>query len=146
MVTMHVFAVTGIRCHTQYLARSVTLDTAISLPRTSRLLQNTEDMWSMQNHENRDAPKRLTADELQMELEKVRHITPGNHPGNGSGKRKHGMVEQRLLFTHRSTLWDLEYWEDLDLRHNLDVMHIEKNICDSIIGTLLNIEGRRKIP
>ena len=37
-------------------------------------------------HENRDAPKRLTADELQVELEKVRHITPGNHPGNGSGK------------------------------------------------------------
>ena len=28
------------------------------------------------------------------------------------------------------------------LRHNLDVMHIEKNICDSIIGTLLTIEGK----
>ena len=95
-------------------------------------------------HENRDAPKRLTADELQVELEKVRHITPGNHPGNGSGKRKCGRVEERLLFTRRSTLWDLEYWKDLDLRHNLDVMHIEKNICDSIIGTLLNIEGKTK--
>ena len=66
--------------------------------------------------ENRDAPKRLTADELQVELEKVRHITPGNHPGNGSGKRKRGTVEERLLFTHRSTLWDLEYWKYLDLR------------------------------
>ena len=30
------------------------------------------------------------------------------------------------------------------LRHNLDVMHIEKNVCDSIIGTLLNIEGKTK--
>ena len=95
-------------------------------------------------HENRDAPKRLTADELQVELEKVRHITPGNHPGNGSGKRKRGRAKERLLFTHRSTLWDLEYWKDLDLRHNLDVMHIETNICDSIIGTLLNIEGNTK--
>src|SRR3954467_11367946 len=37
------------RCHTQYLARSVTLDTAVSLPRTSRILQNTEDMCSMQS-------------------------------------------------------------------------------------------------
>ena len=36
--------------------------------------------------------------------------------------------------------------KDLDLRHNLDVMHIEKNICDSIIGTLLNIEGKTKDP
>ena len=39
-------------------------------------------------HENRDVPNRLTADELQVELEKVRHITPGNHPimvvGKGS--------------------------------------------------------------
>ena len=126
MVTMHVFAVTGIRCHMQYLARSVTLDTAVSLPRTSRILENTEDMCSMQKHVNRDTPKRLTADELQVELEKVRHITPGNHPGNGSGKRKRGTVEERLLFTRRSTLWDVEYWKDLDLRHNLDVMHIEK--------------------
>ncbi|XP_048444073.1 uncharacterized protein LOC125479085 [Pyrus x bretschneideri] len=25
-------------------------------------------------------------------------------------------------------------------RHNLDVMHIEKNICDSVVGTLLDIE------
>ena len=38
----------------------------------------------------------------------------------------------------------MEYWKDLDLLHNLGVMHIEKNICDSIIGTLLNIEGKTK--
>lgn len=30
------------------------------------------------------------------------------------------------------------------MRHNLDVMHIEKNVCDSIIGTLLNIKGKTK--
>ena len=28
------------------------------------------------------------------------------------------------------------------IRHNLDVMHIEKNICDSIIGTVLDIPGK----
>ncbi|KAK1353392.1 hypothetical protein POM88_052527 [Heracleum sosnowskyi] len=32
----------------------------------------------------------------------------------------------------------------LILRHNLDVMHIEKNVCDNIIGTLLDIEGKSK--
>ncbi|KAK6780135.1 hypothetical protein RDI58_022319 [Solanum bulbocastanum] len=30
------------------------------------------------------------------------------------------------------------------LRHNLDVMHIEKNIVDSILGTLLDISGKTK--
>lgn len=34
--------------------------------------------------------------------------------------------------------------ETLILRHNLDVMHIEKNVCDSILGTLLNIKGKTK--
>ena len=42
----------------------------------------------------------------------------------------------------KSIFFELEYWSKLKLRHNLDVMHIEKNICDSIIGTLLNIEGK----
>jgi len=30
------------------------------------------------------------------------------------------------------------------VRHCFDVMHVEKNICDSIIGTLLNITGKTK--
>ena len=34
--------------------------------------------------------------------------------------------------------------QELDLHHNLDVIHIEKNVCDSIIGTLLNIKGKTK--
>ena len=30
------------------------------------------------------------------------------------------------------------------MRHNLDVMHIEKNICDSILGTLLEMDRKSK--
>jgi hypothetical protein len=30
------------------------------------------------------------------------------------------------------------------LRHNLDVMHIEKNVCDSVLGTLLDVKGKSK--
>ncbi|VVA38614.1 PREDICTED: transposon, partial [Prunus dulcis] len=36
------------------------------------------------------------------------------------------------------------YWKYLHVRHVLDVMHIEKNVCDSIIGTLLEIPGKNK--
>ena len=42
-------------------------------------------------------------------------------------------------FKKRSILFDLPYWCHNPLRHNLDAMHIEKNICDKILGTLLNI-------
>jgi len=34
----------------------------------------------------------------------------------------------------------LPYWSTLKLRHNLDVMHIEKNMCDSVLGTLMNMD------
>ena len=30
------------------------------------------------------------------------------------------------------------------LRHDLDVMHIKKNICDNILGTIMNIKGKTK--
>ena len=42
------------------------------------------------------------------------------------------------------SLWKLTYWKFLKLRHNLDVMHIEKNICEALIGTILNILGKTK--
>ena len=38
----------------------------------------------------------------------------------------------------------MEDEKHLLLRNNLDVMHIKKNVCDSIIGTLLNIPGKIK--
>ncbi|XP_060182268.1 uncharacterized protein LOC132611929 [Lycium barbarum] len=44
----------------------------------------------------------------------------------------------------KSIFFDLPYWKTLLLRHNLDVMHIEKNICDNIFGTILNVNGKIK--
>ena len=41
-------------------------------------------------------------------------------------------------------IFELPYWATNKLRHNLDVMHIEKNICDSVLGTLLDILGKSK--
>ncbi|XP_071683555.1 uncharacterized protein [Lolium perenne] len=52
--------------------------------------------------------------------------------------------EDGQCWSRRSCLWDLPYWEDLKLRHNLNVMHIEKNICDNLIGTFMNIQGKTK--
>ncbi|KAK2444001.1 hypothetical protein QL285_015063 [Trifolium repens] len=39
-------------------------------------------------------------------------------------------------WTKRCIFWDLPYWKDNLLRHNLDVMHIEKNFCDNILHTV----------
>ncbi|XP_021729883.1 uncharacterized protein LOC110696857 [Chenopodium quinoa] len=47
-------------------------------------------------------------------------------------------------YKKKSKLWSLPYWRHLEVRHCLDVMHIEKNICDAIVGTLLNMPGKTK--
>ena len=44
----------------------------------------------------------------------------------------------------RSIFWELPYWENLLLRHNLDFMHIEKNFFDNLINTILNVPGKTK--
>ena len=57
-------------------------------------------------------------------------------------KRKR--TETELNWTKRSIFFKLLYWKQLLLHHNLDVMHIEKIICDNIIGTVLNIPEKIK--
>jgi hypothetical protein len=87
--------------------------------------------------EHRLAPIELSKDELLQQLD---HVT-GVQFGKGSGtKRKRTNVE--LNWTNKSILFELPYWSTLKLRHNLDVMHIEKNICDNVLGTLMNIDGK----
>lgn len=44
----------------------------------------------------------------------------------------------------KSIFFDLEYWKFHHVRHCLDVMHVEKNVCDSLIGTLLNMRYKSK--
>ncbi|KAG8480296.1 hypothetical protein CXB51_024722 [Gossypium anomalum] len=49
------------------------------------------------------------------------------------------------LWKKRSIFFfELPYWEHNILRHNLDVMHIEKNVYENIIGTILNVDGKSK--
>ncbi|CAL8120498.1 unnamed protein product [Prunus armeniaca] len=40
--------------------------------------------------------------------------------------------------------FELPYWSKLKLRHNLDVMHVEKNVFDTLVGTILDIKGKTR--
>lgn len=57
---------------------------------------------------------------------------------------KENIILRTWIGQKKNIFIELEYWSKLKLHHNLNVMHIEKNICDSIIGILLNIEGKTK--
>ncbi|XP_040384294.1 uncharacterized protein LOC121056698 [Oryza brachyantha] len=91
--------------------------------------------------ETRDAPMPLTGEEVLKQYESFEQVSFGNT----TRKRKRREEERRWHnWWKKSIFFELPYWEKLLVRHNLDVMHIEKNICESILGTLLNITGKSK--
>ncbi|XP_024172337.1 uncharacterized protein LOC112178421 [Rosa chinensis] len=96
------------------------------------------------NHpEHAAAPVPLTGEEVLSRLEE-------EVPDWPFGKKfppppyKGAEDETRPCWKKKSIFFQLEYWKFLPIRHCLDVMHIEKNVCDSLIGTLLNIPGKTK--
>ena len=80
------------------------------------------------------APKALTGKQVFKQLKGVNVIL---------GKKEKKSVEKNI-WKKRFVFFDLPYWSRLDVRHCIDVMHVEKNVCDSIVGTLLNINGKTK--
>lgn len=60
------------------------------------------------------------------------------------GKSQKTTSKKGVLWKKVSAFWELPYWQHLSVRHCLDVMHIEKNVCDSLTSTLLNVPGKTK--
>ncbi|XP_059631038.1 uncharacterized protein LOC132273939 [Cornus florida] len=90
--------------------------------------------------EERQPPKQLTGDDILEQLNLIPEVRFRKGPNN----KKRTRVKEELNWTKKSIFFELPYWKTLLLRHNLDVMHIEKNICDNVLGTLMNIEGKTK--
>ena len=91
--------------------------------------------------ENREAPQPLTGEQVLQHYDSFDQVQFGPE----SRKRKQRDEEKRWHnWRKKSIFFQLPYWKNLLIRHNLDVMHIEKNICETILGTLLNIEGKSK--
>ena len=60
------------------------------------------------------------------------------------GKHQKKKTTEKNIWKKRSVFFNLPYWRKLEVRHCIDVMHVEKNVCDSVIGTLLNVKGKTK--
>ena len=63
---------------------------------------------------------------------------------SGKNREKKKQSSECLNWTKNSILFQLLYWSTLGLLQNLDVIHIEKNICDNVIGMLMNIEFKTR--
>jgi hypothetical protein len=45
---------------------------------------------------------------------------------------------------HKCVLWELSYAKALILMHNIDIMHQERNVDESILGTCMNFVEKIK--
>ncbi|GJV38449.1 zinc finger, PHD-type containing protein [Tanacetum coccineum] len=86
--------------------------------------------------EDGDPPRKFDRDQIQAQLARLPMRVKGKHPSYGGGKIKRN-VHVELNWTKRSIFYELEYWSFLTLKHNLDIMHIEKNVLEAILNTLL---------
>ncbi|XP_020263064.1 uncharacterized protein LOC109839045 [Asparagus officinalis] len=105
--------------------------------------------------ETRNKPCQMTSADIVKLLEhlpKIRFV-------RGSGKKKKALKRKRAFqrahvdngvnklpkgWSKFSIFFQLPYWQNLKIRHNLDVMHIEKNVCDNIVSTLLQDPNKSK--
>ncbi|XP_024199865.1 uncharacterized protein LOC112203073 [Rosa chinensis] len=91
--------------------------------------------------EEGEAPKPLSGEEVLLRVQGLdRPFGKKNPPPPYKGLQD----QNRPCWKKKSVFFELAYWKHLPVRHNLDVMHIEKNCCDAILGTLLNILGKTK--
>ncbi|WMV24384.1 hypothetical protein MTR67_017769 [Solanum verrucosum] len=93
------------------------------------------------NKEERPAPKIRSGIEILDQVQDLEGLQLSKDPK----KRKKISHEKRQdNWNKKSIFFELPYWKCLLLRHNLDVMHIEKNICDNIMGTIMSVKGKTK--
>ncbi|GKF22056.1 zinc finger, PHD-type containing protein, partial [Tanacetum coccineum] len=86
--------------------------------------------------EDKDPPREFSRDAIKTQLARFPTRVKGKHPRFGGVKIKHNVLVE-LKWTKRSIFYELAYWSFLTLKHNLDVMHIEKNVLESILNALL---------
>ncbi|KAL0558688.1 hypothetical protein IC582_003268 [Cucumis melo] len=95
--------------------------------------------WFDGKVEDRQVPRIANGNAIDTQLKDFQ-----NFFGKVDKKKRKRQKELKGMWKKRSIFFDLPYWKELVLRHNLDVMHVEKNVCESIIGTLLDINGKSK--
>jgi hypothetical protein len=80
-------------------------------------------------------PKRLNGSEILTMLNALEENE------DGDGYIGYGTEHN---WTHKCGLWELPYVKALILMHNIDVMHQERNVAESIISTCMNLAGKTK--
>ena len=90
------------------------------------------------------APPHVSGVELHLQVKDIKTIEElPKKTILGKRKKRDGEEEDgQGMWNKKSILWELEYWELLDVRHSIDTMHTKKNVSESLCGTLLQQRGK----
>ena len=95
--------------------------------------------------EHGKAPVRLSGRQI-FELTKDIQTKFGKDPKIKKSRTKKCKKGEPAIIWKRQSIWfKLPYWKGLKMHHNLDIMHIEKNVYDNIVCTLLCVNGKPRI-
>lgn len=83
----------------------------------------------------KEPPKRRTGWEIAEELSNLVRNEDGDGFA-GFGKTHN--------WTHKCGLWELPYMRALQLPHNIDVMHQERNMCEALFNTVMDFPDKTK--
>jgi hypothetical protein len=75
---------------------------------------------------------------------KVYEMVKDVHVILGKWKRTDKNTEEDNMWKKQSIFWELPYCKDIDVCHLIDVMHVEKNVCQSLLMTLLNTDRKTR--
>ncbi|XP_063942632.1 uncharacterized protein LOC135150300 [Daucus carota subsp. sativus] len=81
---------------------------------------------------------RLSGAEMRTRVMRLPHV-----PFGKNDKKINGFGESHN-WVRTSIFWELPYWSTNLIRHNLDVMHVEKNVFDNVFSTVMNVPGKIK--
>ncbi|KAL4336965.1 hypothetical protein AHAS_Ahas12G0062900 [Arachis hypogaea] len=84
--------------------------------------------------ESEEAPTRLSGLEIWQRVKGLGKISNNE---KWIKLREYGITHN---WTKQSVFWELPYWKDNLVCHCLDVMHIEKNVLDNIMNTVMDTD------
>ena len=101
------------------------------------VFRRNKDAFYKNKIEKYPPPPRLTREQVWLEVCNIHKIIE-NKSARVAG---YGVSHN---WTKQSIFWELPYWKTNLIRHNLDVMHIEKNVFDNVFNTVMDIKGKTK--
>ncbi|GJT22178.1 uncharacterized protein Tco_0892115 [Tanacetum coccineum] len=95
-------------------------------------------------------PPHLTGTEIWQQIRHLPTVYEGE-PYKPKNKKIDGFG-QTHNWVKRNIFWELPYWHTLLIRHNLDLMHIEKNFFENLFQTIMgslktkdNVKARKDV-